>query len=111
MNCPKCEWITTLDQVSMANIESLRRALITSDGAGKTIKEAVLDNIICKERESHNETRRKLKTPKIINDEMLSLIDGAYEIVELWKSDTPSQKAWKSNWLSKAKSFGAGPAW
>lgn len=47
---------------------------------------------------------------KKIND-MLSMIDGAYEIVELWgyHSEYPSQKEWAKNWLEKARKYGAQP--
>lgn len=39
----------------------------------------------------------------------LELVDGAYEIVELSKAETPAQKKWKANWLAKARSLGAQP--
>ena len=35
----------------------------------------------------------------------LSLIDGAYNIVELWKAETPYQIQWKKEWLKKAKTL------
>lgn len=37
----------------------------------------------------------------------IELIDGAYEIVELSKAETPAQKKWKAGWLAKAKELGA----
>jgi hypothetical protein len=40
-------------------------------------------------------------------EEMRSLIDGCYEIVELFQAESPAQIAWKENWLSKARKFGA----
>ena len=33
----------------------------------------------------------------------LTLIDGAYNIVELWEAKTPYQKQWKKRWLATAK--------
>lgn len=39
--------------------------------------------------------------------EMRSLIDGAYDIVMLYKAETPAQIEWKSNWLEKARKHGA----
>jgi len=39
----------------------------------------------------------------------LELIDGAYEIVELWKPEHKSQKLWREAWLKKAKELGAQP--
>lgn len=34
---------------------------------------------------------------------MMSLLDGAYEIVEMWKATVPSQFVWKENWLRKVR--------
>lgn len=45
-------------------------------------------------------------------EEMKSLIDGAYEVVELYGINeelSPSQKLWKENWLKEALRFGAQP--
>ena len=36
-----------------------------------------------------------------------NLVDGAYTTVELYKPTTPSGKQWRTDWLAKAKSFGA----
>jgi hypothetical protein len=41
----------------------------------------------------------------------IELIDGAYDIIELWRADSPSQKAWQEAWLQKAKELGANPSW
>ncbi len=40
---------------------------------------------------------------------LLELVDGAYELVELYKPESPAQEAWKRNWLEKARKAGAGP--
>jgi len=39
-------------------------------------------------------------------DEALSLVDGAYEIVELYKAESPAQKAWKKRWIKRANALG-----
>jgi len=39
--------------------------------------------------------------------ELLSLVDGAYEIVYLYDAKSPDQKKWKEKWLKKAKELGA----
>lgn len=39
----------------------------------------------------------------------LELIDGAYEIVEMWKVESPWQSKWKEEWLRKARELGANP--
>jgi hypothetical protein len=36
-----------------------------------------------------------------------SLLDGCYEIVELFKPETPSQIVWKQKWLEGARKHGA----
>lgn len=41
--------------------------------------------------------------------DLLSLIDGAYTIVELYKAEYEYNKNWKKNWLEKAREFGATP--
>lgn len=41
----------------------------------------------------------------------LELIDGAYDIVELFKPQSPSQEVWRTSWLKKARELGAQPCW
>ena len=53
-----------------------------------------------------------LKSKKKPSDTVaLELIDGAYDIVELWKAETPAQVAWKKDWMEKARKLGASPSW
>jgi hypothetical protein len=40
---------------------------------------------------------------------LLELVDGAYELVFVYKPSSPAQEAWKRNWLEKARLAGAGP--
>jgi hypothetical protein len=40
---------------------------------------------------------------------LLELVDAAYELVELYKPESPAQEAWRLNWLEKARKAGAGP--
>lgn len=40
-------------------------------------------------------------------DDARSLLDGCYEIVELFKPETPSQIVWKQKWLEGARKHGA----
>ena len=42
---------------------------------------------------------------------LLELVDGAYELVEVYKPDSPAAEAWRRNWLEKARKAGAGPDW
>jgi len=39
---------------------------------------------------------------------LLELVDGVYELVELYNPQSPAQEAWKRNWLEKARKAGAG---
>lgn len=41
----------------------------------------------------------------------LELLDGAYDIIEIWNAATPAQIEWKKNWLVKARELGANPSW
>ena len=42
---------------------------------------------------------------------MLSLIDGAYDIVEVWDTDTSLyNREWKKQWLKAARECGAQPS-
>lgn len=52
----------------------------------------------------------QLKTliEELCNDR-LRLIDGAYEIVELYKPQSPAQEEWRKRWLEDARSLGAVP--
>lgn len=38
------------------------------------------------------------------------LLDGTYDIVELWDAITPAQKKWKEEWLALARKHGAIPS-
>ncbi len=42
---------------------------------------------------------------------LLTLIDGAYDIVEIWNTDTsPYNTEWKKQWLQAARECGAQPS-
>jgi hypothetical protein len=38
---------------------------------------------------------------------MLGLIDGCYEVVEMWDAESEGQKDWQKRWLAKARECGA----
>ncbi len=46
-----------------------------------------------------------------MDETLLELVDGVYELVEFYKPQSPAQKAWKRSWLEKARLAGAGPDW
>lgn len=39
-------------------------------------------------------------------DELHSLLDGAIDIVELWKPATQGQLEWKERWMKRAEAIG-----
>jgi hypothetical protein len=41
----------------------------------------------------------------------IELLDGAYDIIEIFDAKTPAQIAWKKAWLIKARELGANPSW
>lgn len=43
--------------------------------------------------------------------EMLGLIDGCFDIVEIWKATTPAQIVWKKQWIERALAVGATRDW
>ena len=44
-------------------------------------------------------------------EEMLELIDGAYDVVEIMRTDgSPYNTQWKKDWLTKAYKCGANPS-
>ena len=36
-------------------------------------------------------------------DEVISLLDGAYTIIEIWKAESPAQIEWKKNWIESSR--------
>jgi len=40
--------------------------------------------------------------------DLKSLVDGAYEIVALYKPESEAQRVWQREWLETAKLYGAG---
>lgn len=41
----------------------------------------------------------------------IELIDAVYDLVELYKPESPSQEAWKKAWLKKANELGITADW
>lgn len=48
-------------------------------------------------------TKEPLKFATRKEKELSELVDGYYEVVELYKPSSPAQKKWKEEWLKKAK--------
>jgi hypothetical protein len=38
---------------------------------------------------------------------LLELVDAAYELVEIYKPESPAQETWRLNWLEKARKAAA----
>jgi hypothetical protein len=47
------------------------------------------------------------ETAKAKYDDARSLLDGCYEIVELFNPETPSQVEWRQQWLESARKHGS----
>ncbi len=48
---------------------------------------------------------------EVKDQSLLELVDGVYELVELYKPESPAQDEWRRNWLEKARRAGAGADW
>ena len=48
-------------------------------------------------------------SPIGLAEKAIELVDGAWEIVELFPAKSPAQEAWKREWLRRAREVGAGP--
>jgi len=51
---------------------------------------------------------RKL-SPIGLAERAIALVDGAWEIVELFRPKSPAQEEWKREWFRRAREVGAGP--
>ena len=45
------------------------------------------------------------------NKAALELVDAAYDLVELYKPESPYNKLWRDSWLKKSKELGITPSW
>jgi len=59
MKSDKITWLTNINEISTATIDSLKLSLLTLDGRGAEFKEKCLDELLkrerSKERENYNE--------------------------------------------------------
>ena len=62
--------------------------------------------------ETPNETTRKaIEESRGMDSRELTpveLVDAVYEMVFVYKPESPAQEAWKRRWLANAKRYGAG---
>jgi hypothetical protein len=42
--------------------------------------------------------------------DLVGLIDGAYDLVEIWQPQGPFNQKWKEAWLKRARELGAHPS-
>jgi hypothetical protein len=79
--------------------------------------EVDLENLERIRNEDRISSRNALKSRDDANmalrgkEHIASLIDGAFEIVELYETKSPAQEKWKREWLEKALNFGACSDW
>lgn len=62
-------------------------------------------NRACKEAVNWYENHQMNNLQMI--SQYFALIDGAYDIIELWDAKSVGQKEWKENWLKEAEKLGA----
>lgn len=98
----------------MSVIHNPKLAKQIIDSCSKPISQEAKDNIQEKLDSVKVLFERKTSRIDLLEkqiDDMLSMIDGAYEIVKLhgYYSEYPSQKEWAKNWLEKARKYGASP--
>lgn len=84
------------------------------DSCSKPISQEAKDNIQEKQDSVKVLFERKVSKIDLLEkkiEDMLSMIDGAYEIIESWgyHSESSSQKEWAKYWLEKARKYGASP--
>lgn len=48
-------------------------------------------------------------SPIGLAEKAIALVDGAWEIVEMFQPKSPAQEAWKREWMRRAREVGAGP--
>lgn len=48
-------------------------------------------------------------SPIGLAEKAVALVDAAWEVVELWKPQSPAQEAWKREWMRRAREVVAGP--
>jgi hypothetical protein len=53
----------------------------------------------------YEKAEQKSRSSKEENITLLELVDGAYDVIELYDAKTPAQKKWKNDWLEKARKF------
>lgn len=91
------------------NSSLLRVAAAIFEGGEDT----VIANYLGISRQYCNSVRQTLKKHGvkvggcIKCNELLSLVDGCYEIIEIYKPQSPAQVEWKKRWLEKARKLGA----
>jgi len=48
-------------------------------------------------------------SPIGLAEKAIAVVDGAWEVVELFQPKSPAQEEWKRKWLRLAREVGAGP--
>jgi len=96
----------------MSVIHNPKLAKQIIDSCSKPITKEAKDNIQEKQDSVKVLFERKVSKIDLLEkkiEDMLSMIDGAYEIIELWgyHSESSSQKEWAKYWLEKARKYGA----
>lgn len=59
--------------------------------------------------ETQTAPKPEIKTDEAKLAKCVSLVDAVYDMVEIYKPQSPSQIKWRENWLSKAREAGSSP--
>jgi hypothetical protein len=82
-----------IDKLALELVNLLDEKMNYLEDEHKVIAKFILDNYVLK---THYQSDLKDQ------NELLSLIDGCIDIVEIWKAESPAQIEWQKNWLCKA---------
>ncbi len=65
---------------------------------------------MAKKKKQYEPTPQKYSSER--EKALLELVDGAYDIIELYKPEGSAyNKVWRETWLRKARELGAVPSW
>ena len=62
---------------------------------------------ICKEVDAQENAPSSCTVDSVVG-ELRSMVDGVYELVFVYKPESPAQAKWRQDWLENAKRHGAG---
>lgn len=89
------------DRYSEVRTWSVNRLLLIADG-NEIMKPELFDDLVDAARGTAA-SRDTITAQTVEISHLRSLVDGVTDIVEIWPAITPSQIAWKAEWLDRAR--------